>query len=235
LLIRWPGRPYTPRLPPFVRRKELKKELCGKRLPKAANGADRGFCTRQGAHIGRHGNNTCYTCGTNLTVKNSSPSHRQCRKCINDFRRELWQRQGRSPRNLQIPGSKHVFPCGCSGFLPSRGKSNKFAARSGRAWSCRVLHILHSSLHSAKENKHKPVDQGLSHSVIRKMMEESDCWRCHKSLVWKLGLGKTPHLHHNHNTGEIYGFTHPRCNPNVLEQEVDELREELFRLQKKVA
>jgi len=64
-------------------------------------------------------------------------------------------------------------------------------------------------------------------------MKAKECWRCKKPLAWIFGRGKTPHLHHNHNHipntgeiyGEIYGFTHSRCNPNALEQENDELRE----------
>ena len=61
-------------------------------------------------------------------------------------------------------------------------------------------------------------------------MEEKLCWRCRKPMHWEnLGKGKTPHLHHNHETGEIYGFTHSRCNPSALEEEIRELRKEIIK------
>jgi hypothetical protein len=59
------------------------------------------------------------------------------------------------------------------------------------------------------------------------MMEEPNCERCGEALKWEFGVGKTPHLHHNHETGEIYGFTHPVCNPQAMEQEIERLRTNL--------
>jgi hypothetical protein len=67
------------------------------------------------------------------------------------------------------------------------------------------------------------------HAEIRKLMEEPNCERCGEPLSWEFGAGKTPHLHHNHITGEIYGFTHPVCNAEALEKEIDRLRELLKR------
>jgi hypothetical protein len=56
------------------------------------------------------------------------------------------------------------------------------------------------------------------------MMAEPNCERCGEPLVWEFGLGKTPHLHHNHETGEPIGFTHPVCNPRAMEDEIDRLK-----------
>jgi len=44
-------------------------------------------------------------------------------------------------------------------------------------------------------------------------------------------MGKTPHLHHDHETGEIFGFTHPVCNPHALQDEIDELRKQVKHLE----
>jgi hypothetical protein len=65
------------------------------------------------------------------------------------------------------------------------------------------------------------------HSVIRAMMEEPNCVLCSLPLTWEFGMGKTPHLHHNHVTGEIYGFTHARCNAHDLMREIDRLRDQI--------
>jgi hypothetical protein len=62
-------------------------------------------------------------------------------------------------------------------------------------------------------------------------MDKKLCWRCKQPLEWAFTVGKTPHLHHNHKTGEIYGFTHPRCNPNALEHEIDELKQRIAELE----
>jgi hypothetical protein len=58
-------------------------------------------------------------------------------------------------------------------------------------------------------------------------MRVKECWRCRQPLEWVFGRGKTPHLHHDHETGEVHGFTHPSCNPKALLHEIDDLRKEL--------
>ncbi|MFZ0885778.1 MAG: hypothetical protein WAN14_20415 [Candidatus Acidiferrales bacterium] len=206
-----------------------KISLCGKPMPKAKNGADRGFCTRFYPHTSSHGNNTCCRCGVQINAKNSSPGvakHRSgwCRICTRDYQRNV---VGKKPMNWQKPQSSHTFPCGCSGILPKRGSSNKFAiyANSASVFACRLNRILFSSQDTARNGKYKPIPKSTPHSVIRKMMDNPNCVRCHRPLSWDvLGLGKTPHLHHNHNTGEIYGFTHVECNPQALEQEINRLK-----------
>lgn len=151
-----------------------------------------------------------------------------CAECLGKWRR---QRYGQKPINSQTPGSIHTFPCGCSGILPKeKGRGNNKFARvaRGRGWYCRVARILTES--TSKRGGYNPIDPKISHSVIRKLMEEKTCWRCKQPLKWVFGAGKTPHLHHNHDTGEVYGFTHSRCNPNALEHEVDELRHRIAEL-----
>jgi len=133
-------------------------------------------------------------------------------------------RMKRKSINIQRPGRPHVFPCGCSGILPISG-SNKFACkmRSSSA-TCRVSGILLNSKRAAKVRKHAAINSDTPHSAIRQLMKEELCWRCRKPIQWSLGRGVTPHLHHNHENGEIYGFTHSRCNPNALEKEIDRLK-----------
>jgi hypothetical protein len=150
-----------------------------------------------------------------------------------------------SPLNWQVAGKEHTFPCGCSGTLPgNKTESNKFAVSKNigdgvNGWYCRVLKIVGSIRVSATLKGYKPIDMATPHSLIRQMMQRKDCVLCGELLEWKFGPGKTPHLHHNHNTGEIYGFSHPRCNPNALENhiwkleaEVKQLKQELVALPK---
>jgi hypothetical protein len=142
--------------------------------------------------------------------------------------------------NYQHPGKRHTFPCGCTGILPNivgkTRQSNWLARPCGlQGWACRVHFIIKSSLHLARAYGHKPINSNTEHSIIRKMMKAKKCWRCKEPLKWKMGLGKTPHLHHSHKTGEILGFTCPRCNPRMLEYEVDKLRKYVQRLKRSVS
>jgi hypothetical protein len=134
-------------------------------------------------------------------------------------------------KNYQISGKQFTFRCGCSGILPKKGKSDQFARWQSKAHQCRVAQILSSSGWHAKRRGHKPVDSTTSHAIIRNLMKLGKCERCGQPLDWNnLGRGKTPNLHHNHETGEIHGFTHPVCNAQALEKEIDKLKEQIRRI-----
>jgi len=197
---------------------------CGKTLALSRDGVSRGKCTRPAGHTCNHMNGICNMCGVAPRLVKKSI----CYTCLEKWRR---QRYGQKPLNYQIPGNTHKFPCGCSGKLPKENEesNNKFVRLARKdGWYCRVARILSES--TSKKGLYKPIDKNTPHFVIRKLMEDKDCWRCRKPLKWVFGAGQTPHLHHNHITGEIYGFTHPRCNPNSLEHEVDELRQRIAEL-----
>ena len=194
-------------------------KLCGKPVPKSKNGTDRGLCTRPLKHMGAHTSGLCIICGVNLI-----PAGR-CRECKNEYHRDLSRiSRGSQPRNRQEPCAAHRFPCGCSGVLPRHGERNMFAVSTGSVFICRILAILNMSQHAAKRGGHKPIPKPIPHAVIRKMMDDPNCERCGQPLVWEFGMGKTPHLHHNHETGEPLGFTHPVCNPQAMENEIDRLK-----------
>jgi len=129
--------------------------------------------------------------------------------------------------NRRIVGKEHTFPCGCGGVLPAQGEANKFVTWSPyNGFSCRARIIIRASVQGAKEQGHKPINPDTPHIVIRTMMEKPNCERCGEPLKWEFGLWKTPHLHHNHETGEPLGFTHPVCNTQAMENEINKLREE---------
>jgi hypothetical protein len=174
----------------------------------------------------------CSGCDNQLTKKTAASNVIQrgygyCRQCHLSRQRRFGNHK---PLNLQIQKTEHVFPCGCMGVLPEQKQSNIFAKWSSHGWSCRVSTILNSSRAVGIRYRHIPINSGTPHSIIRTMMDKPNCGRCGIPLKWEFGKGKTPHLHHNHETGKIYGFTHPRCNPHVLEQEIDRLKDEIARL-----
>lgn len=211
--------------------------LCGRPMPKARNGNGRGVCSLPYNHIGsniagglNHGNGTCPDCGVKLTLLNAKPSaiskgSGKCRICLTMWTRN---RRGGKEKNTQKPGKSHTFPCGCSGTLPMAwGAANEFAIRASSTGSfgCRVSSILSGSQATAKRDGYTPIPLNTPHTVIRNMMADPNCERCGKPLFWSITLGsRPPHLHHNHETGEIYGFTHPKCNPQALEQEIERLK-----------
>jgi hypothetical protein len=186
-------------------------------------------------HCGYHGNGTCRDCGVVLTLKNACPVVVQrgsgpCKRCSADSQEKRRRRLGIPLVNIQAPGAAHKFPCGCSGILPEkRGQSSTFAIWGGHGWSCRVKRILISSSFTRrlKVKGYVPIDPDTPHATIRALMEEPNCERCGQPLSWNdLGKGKTPPLHHNNATGEIYGFTHLRCNTEAMEQEIERLKNE---------
>jgi hypothetical protein len=227
---------------------------CGEPVKAAQNGASRGVCTRPAVHTGLHSNKTCSVCGVILTTENThrhsqSTKRAMCKECKNkcanawyykDHNKNLKKDKARRRKNGQRPrivpnaGNSYTFSCGCSGVLPStRGKSNKFARWNSHTWTCRVKGILQASVNAAAASRdgYVSINPKTPHSVIRELMKADSCWRCKRPLKWSLGMGKTPHLHHNHWTGELYGFTHSRCNPKALEHENDELRERIRELE----
>jgi Recombination endonuclease VII len=216
------------------------KKVCGKSMPKGRNNADRGFCSKPSGHSAWHGNNTCPTCGV-VKDKNNTPSVKfrktnglSCNTCVNTLSKENspYQRM-----NSQNPESRHVFPCGCSDRLPKQGESNAFVRWVTKSWGCRVTSILLSGIKRARQFKFKPISLDTPHTIIRDLMKNKICIMCKVKLSWdkrSLGPGKTPHLHHDHDTGKILGFTHPVCNPRALKDEIHRLQNKIKNLEKRL-
>jgi hypothetical protein len=75
------------------------------------------------------------------------------------------------------------------------------------------------------------MDANTPHSFIHTMMQRDICVICGEPLEWKLGQITTPHLHHDHLTGQIYGFAHAKCNPGAEAKEIFRLTAEIEKLQ----
>jgi len=218
-------------------------DVCGLPMKLARNGADRGVCTRpvsrNGSHHGggSHSNGTCSACGVLLTPENTSSAAPWCCACkIEDQRMDL----GQTPKVYQVAEQFHTLPCGCSGVLPKEGESNKFVSwrnshkRALGCWVCRVWAILNTSRFDAREGGYIAIDADTPHHLIRRLMDEPLCERCEQPLEWVIARGTTPHLHHNHDTGEIHGFTHNRCNFRAMEIEISKLRARNHELEARV-
>ena len=207
---------------------EKPMRLCGKPMLTAKNGIDRGVCNRPQGHGQKCGNGTCPSCGIILTLTNTAAAAVSrgaglCRVCRTQEQRV---RNGHAVRKYQRLGKPYTFPCGCSGVLPSRkGFVNELVTRGAGSYVCRVSSILHGSQQAAKKWGYKPIPLDTPHALVRELMLKSSCECCGEPLLWAVTLGaRQPHLHHNHETGEIYGFTHPVCNPKAMENEIDRLR-----------
>jgi hypothetical protein len=200
--------------------------FCGKIIKPAKNGKDRATCTNFPRHRGQHGSATCAHCGCDLTPKTATKSHLdrgngKCRHCNLAYSRV---QRGGNARNIQHPGKFHVFrTCGCMGTLPKRGDCNQFVTSTSRKFRCRVSAILSSSACAAKNNKYRAIPRKTPHALIRALMQRPNCVICGKLLHWKFGLGKTPPLHHNHETGQPLGFAHIGCNVGAESLEIARL------------
>jgi len=140
--------------------------------------------------------------------------------------------RGAKPANKQTLGAYHQFPCGCAGVLPISRTANKFVFCSndfshrhhGSGFGCRVRQILYGSRRDALRGGYTPIAPNTPHEVIRRLMDKETCELCGEPLVWGFKRGQTPHLHHNHVTGEIHGFVHARCNIWAMEKEIRRLK-----------
>ena len=191
----------------------------------------RGWCTRPRNHAGPHHNEKCSHCGLNPRNENHPYLCSSCQKEKSANRRRL---QGKPLARRKNFGQIYVFPCGCSGTLPNRGESTQFVTWNRfTGFACRARVIIQSSKGSAKQYGYKHID--ASHSVIRSLMVNSDCIQCGQPLSWSFQMGKTPHLHHNHETGQPIGFAHLRCNVYEMQQEIHRLLEENRQLKSSLA
>lgn len=211
---------------------------CRKKMPLSTSGDDRGYCSKPVRHRSKCNNNTCRVCAVRLTNKNSYPSGvtvRLCRICERMLSRT---RRGQKPRNIQRPRKFHRFICGCSGILPNLGKQNRFATHNSKStgvgFACRAGALLSTSKHVARRNGYKPINQMTPHSAIRRAMDSDVCVLCGATLQWKFGLGKTPHLHHDHETGELIGFAHPTCNMPEAKTRMKQLLQENIKLRRRI-
>jgi len=204
-------------------------ESCGKQVAPAKNGKNRGACVRPHNHRGVHVSETCWRCASPEVEHRKRSQGKLCKPCAV----ELYHKPNKKKKIFQIPGSAHVFSrCGCEGILPVAHRvPSSFAAVSNpkmNGWTCRVRVILNTGATAARIGNYVAVPRNTPHEIIRKLMEEPLCVLCKELLDWSsLGAAKTPHLHHNHNTGEMYGFAHHKCNPLALENRIKELEERI--------
>lgn len=139
----------------------------------------------------------------------------------------------------QYPGKFYKFnKCGHEGVLPETGNSNDFSTwnkdsscLAGGYWRCHICDDLYRQglgpkgllgwandmlSHSktlARRRGHKP-PQIDSKSLVSLRKNATHCSDgCGQELKWSTdGNFRSPHLHHNHETGLVYGLTTETCN-----------------------
>jgi hypothetical protein len=138
---------------------------------------------------------------------------------------------------IQHPNTEFRFPCGHKGILPDFGCGNDFARwhkvskPRGGYWCCQACSdnyyrgvgpeglltwakmIIHGGKRQARLGGYKPLkitpEELISLRVKAKFCSDG----CGEELKWCTdGRFKNPHLHHDHMTGEVYGFVTKKCN-----------------------
>lgn len=87
-----------------------------------------------------------------------------------------------------------------------RHKTPRCRICNSHSWAS---HVLCTSRSDAKRRGSAAADI-LPGDLVVIMKASKFCIGCGGKLNWK--EGKTPSLHHNHKTGEVYGFCHSNCN-----------------------
>jgi hypothetical protein len=127
-------------------------------------------------------------------------------------------------------GGNHVCrPCQ---LVQDRRRKKRTSALFGLTWAKR---LLVSQKAAARHGKYTPPNISAAQIVELKNTPWLTCCICQtgKELKWVKSARLTnPHLHHNHDTGEVYGFAHALCNrlAGLLDKKLTpELQAEFFK------
>jgi len=138
----------------------------------------------------------------------------------------------------QHPGEEFLFSCGHKGVLPELGIGNDFAIWSkqpnrlrGGSWYCRACqvaqvrgagssglrgwakHILLTLRRVAKIHGYTEAKIAIDELVSLRLGSLYCSDGCGQKLKWCIdGSFRNPHLHHDHKTGQVYGFITMNCN-----------------------
>ena len=84
----------------------------------------------------------------------------------------------------------------------------------------------------ARRRGYLPIDPTTPHSVIRAAMNAKTSWGSDEAMDFDAELkhGRAPHAHHNHVTGEFYGFMLAKRNPHAEMTAYDRLYDENIQL-----
>ncbi len=99
----------------------------------------------------------------------------------------------------------------------------RFAAKESSLLYCRgrgpvaglfgwAGNIIRVSCRRAQKSGYEPANITLEKLIELRKNAIYCCDGCGQKLIWDKVNTKNPHLHHNHKTGEVYGFVTPQCN-----------------------
>jgi Recombination endonuclease VII len=105
--------------------------------------------------------------------------------------------------------SKHqCADCGTGGCEHNRRRLGRCRICNPLSWA---KHLLGGLQRKARKSGHFAAKS--SPEEIVRLSKETECSACGEPLDWnKKGASNTPHLHHNHENGDVLGFIHPTCN-----------------------
>jgi hypothetical protein len=140
---------------------------------------------------------------------------------------------------VQSPGKKYCFPCGHAGIFPELGFNNDFVRwrkhsrphSHGGYWVCKVCgynyrhgtgltgmsgwakSLISTSRKEAQLDGYQMAKITPEELAVLRKNAAYCADGCGQKLKWCTdGSFRNPHLHHNHKTGEVYGFVTKYCN-----------------------
>jgi len=99
----------------------------------------------------------------------------------------------------------HCRKCNPKKFCAHEVHRSHCRVCSPRGWASGILSVARGAAH--RRNYAAP--QITPEDLVRLMSKSDECVMCGSGLVW---TKPRPHLHHDHKTGEVKGFSHPNCN-----------------------
>lgn len=98
---------------------------------------------------------------------------------------------------------QHCKDCGTMVYCEHKKSRNHCFICAPYLWASS---ILRSARKSAKQRRYEPPNISVD-DLVSLYYEAEICWLCGGSLDLT-----SPHLHHDHKTGQVHGFTHQLCN-----------------------
>jgi hypothetical protein len=98
-------------------------------------------------------------------------------------------------------------PCGGSRICPHKKYLYQCWHCDPRGWAD---HCIRRAKSDAKRRNHAGPE--INPEELVNLRRKSDtCFFCEQTLSWS-NPKNSPHLHHDHDTGEVFGYAHPVCN-----------------------
>lgn len=88
--------------------------------------------------------------------------------------------------------------------------------------------VISTSKRKARKHKHQSASITPEQLVSLRVSSTHCCDGCGKKLDWfAVGTTRKPHLHHDHKTGKVHGFSAPWCNRSegFIRRDLEEMKD----------